>query len=232
MFEKKTFVFRIPNTEVSQDWQKWMVTHFKERKNFPSLLKVSTAIIDGDAEGFQRQFTAFLQEYLSLFCVPHHREKVYEALCFMLIFALFGEDYNVRMEQDGGHGRSDITAHPFARRSSPALLFEIKSVSGHFRRNGRRSVKTIQCMQRDMQKAKAEGLAQLERLRYRERVPLHATKVHEYAFVFCGKFCVAAVRTLERNASQEWVEVTTGSTSITSSMTEIVDISDDEDEDV
>jgi hypothetical protein len=60
-------------------------------------------IVDGDAESFQRQFTAFLQEHCSLFCTPHHKEKVYQALCYMLIYNLFGKEYDVRMEQDAGH---------------------------------------------------------------------------------------------------------------------------------
>jgi hypothetical protein len=64
---------------------------------------VYDTIIGGDAEGFQRQFTAFLQD-LALYCTLHHKEKVYQALCYMLIFALFGKEYGVRMEQEAGHG--------------------------------------------------------------------------------------------------------------------------------
>jgi hypothetical protein len=56
-------------------------------------------LVKGDADSFQRQFTAFLQEYLSLFCTPQQREKVYQA-CYMLIFSLFGDEYDVRMEQE------------------------------------------------------------------------------------------------------------------------------------
>jgi len=156
---------------------------------------VYDTIIDGNTEGFQRQFTAFLQEYLALYCTPHHKEKVYQALCYMLIFALFGQEYDVRMEQDAGHGRSDITAHPFSPQHLLALIFEIKSVARHLTRNGKRSLKTAKRIKKDLENAKTEGLAQLADRHYRERVPCHATKVHEFVFVFCGKFCVAAVRT-------------------------------------
>ena len=152
-------------------------------------------IIGGNAEGFQRQVTAFSGiSNLALYCTPHHKEKVSQALCYMLIFALFGKEYDVRIEQDAGHGRSDITAHPFSPQRWQALIFEIKSVARHLKRNGKRSLKTAERMEKDLEKAKTEGLAQLADRRYRERVPRHATKVYEFVFVFCGKFCVAAVR--------------------------------------
>ena len=89
-------------------------------------------IIGGNAGGFQRQFTAFLREYLPLYRTPHHMEKVYQALCYMLMFALSGKEYDVRMEQDAGHGRSDITAHPFSPQHLLTLIFEIKSVAPPF----------------------------------------------------------------------------------------------------
>ena len=72
---------------------------------------------------------------------PHHK-KVYQALCYMLIFALFGKEYDVRMDQDASHGRSDITAHPFSPQRLLALVFEIKSVARHLKWNGKRSLKT------------------------------------------------------------------------------------------
>ena len=58
-------------------------------------------------------------------------------------------------------------------------------------------------MEKDLENAKTEGLAQLTDRHYRERVPRHATKVHEFVFVFCGKLCVAAVRTLERHVRED-----------------------------
>jgi hypothetical protein len=193
---------------------------------------VHDSITSGDAEGFQRQFTAFLQEYLALYCTPHHKEKVYQGMCYMLIFTLFGKEYDVRMEQDAGHRRSDITAHPFSPQRLLALVFEIKSVARYVKRNGKRSLKTSQRMEKDLEREKIGGLAQLEERRYRERVPLHATKVHEYVFVFCGKFCVAAVRTLERNVVGGWQQVAADSTVVSGCMVDANMGEDDvEDED-
>jgi hypothetical protein len=74
-------------------------------------------------------------------------------------------------------------------------------------------------MGKDLEKAKIEALEQLASRRYRERVPLHAIKVHEFGFVFCGKFCAAAVRTLQRNSMGNWEEVAAGSTDVSESMT-------------
>lgn len=76
---------------------------------------------------------------------------------------------------------------------------------------------------KDLEKAKIEALGQLADRRYRERVPRHATKVHEFAFVFCGKFCVAAVRTLHRNFTENWEEVAADSTVVSECMTDMSD---------
>lgn len=78
-------------------------------------------------------------------------------------------------------------------------------------------------MGKDLEKAKIEALGQLADRRYRERVPRHATKVHEFAFVFCGKFCVAAVRTLHRNFTENWEEVAADSTVVSECMTDMSD---------
>ena len=110
-----------------------------------SLSGVYDVIVDGDAEGSQRRFTAFLQEYLSHYCTPHHKEEVYQALCYMLTFALFGKECDVKMEQDAGHGRSDITcitAHPLGQRRALSLIFEIKAVARHWTKSGKRSLRT------------------------------------------------------------------------------------------
>jgi hypothetical protein len=113
-----------------------------------------------------------------------------------------------------------------------ALVFEIKSVARYVKRNGKRSLKTSQRMEKDLEREKIGGLAQLEERRYRERVPLHATKVHEYVFVFCGKFCVAAVRTLERNVVGGWQQVAADSTVVSGCMVDANMGEDDvEDED-
>ena len=189
-----------------------------------SLSGVYDTIVHGNAEGFQRQFVAFLQEYLALYCTPHHKEKVYQALCYMLIFALFGKEYDVRMEQDAGHARSDIMANPFSPQRPLALIFEIKSVARHLKRSGKRSLKTAKRIEKDLQTAKTEGLAQLANRRYYERVPRHVTKVHEFAFVFCGKFCVAAVRTLKRSVQGDWEQVAADSTAVSGCMIDDTDI--------
>ena len=87
-------------------------------------------------------------------------------------------------------------------------------------------------MRKDLEKAKIEALGQLADRRYRERVPRHATKVHEFAFVFCGKFCVAAVRTLQRNSTENWKEVAADSTVVSESMIDVgdEDVGDEDEE--
>jgi len=176
---------------------------------------------------------AFLQEYHSPFCTPHHREKVYRALCYMLIIIIFfGQEYDIRMEQDAiTSGQSDITAHPLNPRHVLSFIFEIKAVARYVTNKGKWMLKSADRVERDLEKAKVEALTQMEKRRYRERAPLHTTGIHEYAFVFAGKFCVAAVRTLERDATSHWREVRVNSAAVSNCMVSD-DMDDDMDDDV
>jgi len=228
--DESEYVFRIPNREVARQWHGWVKKYLLTSK-VTCLPGVYETIIGGDAKGFQKQFTAFLQKYLTLYCTPHHKEMVYQALCFMLIYALLGKEYDVRMEQDAGHGRSDIMAHPLSSRCLPALIFEIKSVPRHWNKNGKRSIKTPKRIEKDLEKSKTEVLAQFADRRYREAVPLHATKVHEFAFVFCGKLCVAGVRTLMRNVRGDWEQVAGDSTVVSEFMVDADTSEEDAEED-
>lgn len=135
-------------------------------------------------------------------------EKFYQSWCFMLFLVLFPE-HNIKMVQDGGHGRSDfaIVAHPFRSQRLPGLVWEIKWINRKFKKDGKRSIKDPERIKKDIESAKIQALEQLEDRRYRESVPPYATKVHEFALVFCGMFCVAAVRTLEHNAKEVWEQV-------------------------
>ena len=59
--------------------------------------------------------------------MPHHKEKVEQAICYMFICALY-DDVQVRMDSEhAGHGRlglgSDITSMAFNVQCSLALIF-------------------------------------------------------------------------------------------------------------
>ena len=206
------------------EWHTWVKAHLNTISDLSSRLSGIREIINnGDAGRFQTDFTAFLQEYIASYLVPHQKEKVYQALIFMLFFVLFGDEYNVRMEQDSGFGRSDIIVHPVNPQRSLAFVIELKSVSPYWKdKKGKRSLKTPKRRENGLEKAKTEALRQLEDRQYRAGVPLHAEMVHEFAFVFCGKFCVAAVRTLRRNDKREWVQDAEKSTGVAEHMFDTV----------
>ena len=166
-------------------------------------------LVNGDAKTFQARFTASFQEHLVLFCVLRHKEKVYQALCFMLIFLLFNDGYKVKMEEEeDGLGRSDITAHPQSLPFLISLIFEIKAVSTHRKRGKQRIVKSIDNLKKNLERAAAAALQQIEQRQYRAKAPLHTTQLHEYGIAFAGKFCVMAVRTFQREAGTDcWKEV-------------------------
>jgi hypothetical protein len=46
--------------------------------------------------------------------------------------------------------------------------------------------------------------------------------------VFCGKLCVAAVRTLERNVREDWEQVAAGSTVVSECMVDGADMGEED----
>lgn len=135
------------------------------------------------------------------------------------------------MEQHVGFGRSDIIAHPVNPQRSLAFIIELKSMAPYWKdKKGDRSLKMPKHVEDELEKAKTEALAELEFHQYRERVPPCAEKVHEFAFVFCGKSCAAAIRKFTRNAKGEWERVAEKSTNVAECMFDTGEEGVDEDE--
>jgi hypothetical protein len=190
----------------------------------------------GDAKALQMQFTAFLQQNLSLFCAPTHREKVYQAIGFMLIYSLFSNTsncaYDVKMEQDDGLGRSDITAHPQALADKESFIFELKAVPTHIRKGDKRKLKSINRLRKELYKATVNALDHIEECLYRAKAPHHASTIYEYGLAFAGKFCVVAVRTLSRTADGgDWVEIEQKAADVGVDIQQLDLVVDDEDDD-
>jgi hypothetical protein len=152
-------------------------------------------VTDGNARQFQATFTDFLQKHLSLFYSPRHKEKVYQALCFLLIFALSDHRYEIKTEQDSGCGRTVITAHSQTPGCMLSLVFEIKKVATHGMIDGKRTLKSTERLKQELYCATDDALRQIELRDYRARDPPGTRKIHEYALAYAGKICVAALRT-------------------------------------
>ena len=200
------------------EWHNW-VKKYLDAHQVTLLSSVHDTILGGDAIGSQKTVHRVLTR------VPPITLRAASRSPGDVLYAYLrsiGKKYDVRMEQDS-HGRSDIAAQPLSAQRSLALIFEIKSVGRHLKRNWKRSPKTAEQMKKGLENAKIEALEQLADRRYRERVPRHATKVHEFAFVFCGKFCAATVRTLQRSSAEDWEEVAANSTVVSESMTDLGD---------
>ncbi|KAF5383030.1 hypothetical protein D9615_004908 [Tricholomella constricta] len=201
--------FRIPNQEVSSQWSAWLREFLKPHFESSAVLQaIRQTIFDGDGHAFRTQFRFFLQEHLSLFRLPSHREKVYQALGFMLIFNLSKSHYTIKMEQDNGYGRSNITAHPQTPDSVLSFIFEMKAVAPHHKLKGKRQLKSLEHIRKELHQATISALEQIEKRQHRARAPPHVTKVHEFGVAFSGTFCVAAVRTLTRTDSRaDWAVI-------------------------
>jgi hypothetical protein len=118
---------------------------------------------------------------LSLFFMPQHREKVYQALCFLLIFLLFEDShygYQVMIEQECGHGRSDITVYPRSKKDEKSLIFEIKAVS-KWRNRTKKILKSAAQLKTDLENAATTALEQIEDRQYHARAPCHSTTLYE-----------------------------------------------------
>jgi hypothetical protein len=88
-----------------------------------------------------------------------------------------------------------------------SLVFEIKQVSTHSKRDGKRTLKSKDGLSAELEKATVAALEQIKMRQYRTRAPLHTTKIHEYGLEFAGKFCLVAVCTLEHHdGKSDWQE--------------------------
>jgi hypothetical protein len=83
-------------------------------------------------------------------------------------------------------------------------------------------------LKKELNCATHAALRQLELCQYRARVPPDTRKVQEYGLAFAGKICVAAVRTLQREAGDgDWVEVDPGTAVVPNDILE-TDLSGDD----
>ena len=228
--------FRIPNQEVTAEWHRWLKAHLRETVDSSTLAGMHKILMDGNALEFQATFTAFVQEHLSLFCVSQHKEKVYQALCFALFFALSdtSDRYEIKMEQGHGHGRTAITVHPQTPSCVLSLVFEIKRVATHSSSGGKkRKLKSTDRLKKELSRATDDALQQIEQRQYRAQAPADARKIHEYGLAFAGKICVAVVRTLQREVDDgDWVEVDRGTAVVPDHLSKTDLLADGDDTDV
>ncbi|TDL17625.1 DUF1703-domain-containing protein [Rickenella mellea] len=203
--------FQIPNEEVRSEWDKWIHRYLSTDMQIPErdLDPLIGAIFNGDPVVLQSSLTGFLGRNLSYFVAGGHKEKVYQALLFGLLFAKIGGAFYVQMEQEAGAGRADITITPRDITKIIGFIFELKRVTVYAKtaKNTRRKRKTDQKLISDLETSVNEAMEQLNTRNYRSHLPLHVEMVYEFGISFAGKKCRVKGRWLRRKDNSEWTEI-------------------------
>ncbi len=142
----------IPNREVRYIFRNiiagWLEESFGNRK-LTTMLK---ALVTGNLDQFQRLLNEFVITTLSFFDTKgRNPEAVYQAFVLGMLLNL-GQDYEISSNRELGYGRYDILAVPRHDRSRPAILMEMKSITGFY--------------QEDPQKAISEAVDQIGKRAY------------------------------------------------------------------
>jgi hypothetical protein len=172
--EEATYLLSIPNHEVRKiyatTFQRWMQARMEGHGG--SLEELTRALLQGDAETFEEQLQAFVENLLSYHDAAGVKpEQVYQGFVVGLLAAL-EPDYEVRSNRESGHGRPDVTIRPTTP-GKPGVVMELKVA-------GRRK--------KTLADALREGLDQIEANDYTAALrAMGAAPVHALAVAFDGK---------------------------------------------
>ncbi|MFO0757371.1 MAG: AAA family ATPase [Byssovorax sp.] len=172
--ENVVYRLSIPNREVREvyttTFRRWMKSRVEGQGG--SLDRLTRALLDGDAEGFEEHLQLFVLNVLSYHDPGTlYPERVYQGFVVGLLAAM-EPAYQVRSNRESGHGRPDVIIRPL-RPGKPAAVLELKVA-----RAGKKT----------LEQALAEGQSQLESMGYAaELLAAGATVVHGFAVAFDGK---------------------------------------------
>jgi len=142
----------VPNREVRYIFRniisKWLKESFGNRK----LTTMLRALVDGNLDQFERLLNEFVITTLSFFDAKgKNPEAVYQAFVLGMLLHL-GNEYEISSNRELGYGRYDILAVPKKNKSKPAILMEMKSITGFYKE--------------DPEKAIQEAIDQIEKRAY------------------------------------------------------------------
>ncbi len=142
----------VPNEEVKYIFENiissWLEESFGNRK----LTTMLRALVDGNLDQFQRLLNEFVITTLSFFDAKgKNPEAVYQAFVLGMLLHL-GNEYEISSNRELGYGRYDILAVPKKDKSKPAILMEMKSITGFYKE--------------DPEKAIQEAIEQIEKRAY------------------------------------------------------------------
>ena len=125
----------IPNREIRYIFRNiisvWLEESFGSRK----LRVMLQALVDGNLDQFERLLNEFVVTTLSFFDAKgKNPEAVFQAFVLGMLLNL-GQEYEISSNRELGYGRYDILALPRKDRNRPAILMEMKSITGFYRQD-------------------------------------------------------------------------------------------------
>jgi hypothetical protein len=115
------FELQIPNRELLYLFRNKILEWFKETliaRN--DLSKLYAAVLDGDIEVFQKEFSTLLMKSISFY---DNQENFYHGFLTGILSGING--YIVKSNRESGNGRSDVAMH-YVNIDGKAVIFELK----------------------------------------------------------------------------------------------------------
>jgi hypothetical protein len=122
----------IPNEEVRYIFENLISGWLEESFGNAKLTTMLRALVTGNIDQFQRLLNEFVITTLSFFDTKgKNPEAVYQAFVLGMLLNL-GQEYEISSNRELGYGRYDILAVHRTDRSRPAILMEMKSITGFY----------------------------------------------------------------------------------------------------
>ncbi len=139
--EELTCELALPNREVRYIFRNiisgWLEESFGNRR----LTTMLRALVTGNLDQFQRLLNEFVITTLSFFDAKgRNPEAVYQAFVLGMLLNL-GNEYEISSNRELGYGRYDILAVHRTDRSRPAILMEMKSITGFYEEDPERAIR-------------------------------------------------------------------------------------------
>ncbi len=122
----------IPNREVRYIFSNIISGWLEESFGNAKLIAMLKALVQGNLDQFERLLNEFVITTLSFFDAKgKNPEAVFQAFVLGMLLNL-GQEYEISSNRELGYGRYDVLAVPIQDRSRPAVLMELKSITGFY----------------------------------------------------------------------------------------------------
>lgn len=131
----------VPNEEVRYIFENIIASWLEESFGNRKLVTMLNALVKGDLDQFERLLNEFVITTLSFFDTKgKNPEAVYQAFVLGLLLNL-GNEYEISSNRELGYGRYDILIIPRHDRTRPAILMEMKSITGFYKEEPEKAIK-------------------------------------------------------------------------------------------